>query len=95
MTGDAVKGGVGAQAFAGLVPGADYATAKNMGSTGGGHFELTIVDEDAKLNVNSVATQAGTVTSEIWWNWNHVTGAVARPHASETPISCATPRETG
>ena len=23
----------------------------------------------------------GTVTSEIWWNWNHVTGRVASPQA--------------
>src|SRR5262249_55922284 len=36
----------GSQAFAGLVPGADYSTAKNLGVTGGGHYELTIVDED-------------------------------------------------
>lgn len=40
-------------------------------------------------------TFAGTVTSEIWWNWNQVTGAVARPHAVETPTSCATSCETG
>ena len=55
----------GAQAFAGIVPNADYSTAKNLGATGGGHFELTIVDEDAKLNVNTVATQAGSVASEL------------------------------
>ena len=40
-------------------------------------------------------TFAGTVTSEIWWNCSHVTGAVARPHAIETPISCAIGRGTG
>lgn len=55
----------GVQAFAGLVPSADYSTAKNLGVTGGGHYELTIVDEDSKLNVNTVATQMGTVTSEL------------------------------
>ena len=43
----------------------------------------------------TATTFAGTVTSEIWWNWNHVTGAVASPHAVETPISCAMPRGTG
>jgi len=40
-------------------------------------------------------TFAGTVTSEIWWNWNHVTGAVASPQAVETPMSCATSCDTG
>ena len=43
----------------------------------------------------TAATFAGTVTSEIWWNWNHVTGAVASPHAVETPMSCASPCDTG
>ena len=45
--------------------------------------------------MGTATTFAGTVTSEIWWNCSHVTGAVARPHAVETPISCATGRETG
>ena len=40
-------------------------------------------------------TFAGTVTSDTWWNWSHVTGAVARPHAVETAISCASLRGTG
>ena len=35
----------------------------------------------------TATTFAGTVTSEIWWNWNHVTGAVASPHAVDTPMS--------
>ena len=43
----------------------------------------------------TATTLAGTVTSEIWWNWNHVTGAVASPHAVETPTSCASSCETG
>ena len=34
-------------------------------------------------------------TSDTWWNWSHVTGAVARPHAVETPTSCASERGTG
>jgi hypothetical protein len=45
--------------------------------------------------IGTAATFAGTVTSEIWWNWNHVTGAVASPQAVETPMSCASPCETG
>lgn len=55
----------GAEAFAGLVPSADYSTAKNLGVTGGGHYDLTIVDEDAKININTVAIHAGIATSEI------------------------------
>ena len=35
------------------------------------------------------------MTSEIWWNWNQVTGAVASPHAVDTPMSCATSYDTG
>ena len=43
----------------------------------------------------TATTFAGTVTSEIWWNCSHVTGAVARPHAVDTPISCASSCDTG
>jgi hypothetical protein len=43
----------------------------------------------------TATTLAGTVTSEIWWNWNQVTGAVARPHAVDTPMSCASSCDTG
>ena len=43
----------------------------------------------------TATTFAGTVTSEIWRNWNHVTGAVASPHAVDTPMSCASPWDTG
>jgi general secretion pathway protein K len=35
--------------------GGDASTAKNIGLTGGGHFEVTIVDEDAKINLNLAA----------------------------------------
>ena len=45
--------------------------------------------------MGTATTFAGTVTSEIWWNWNQVTGAVARPQAVDTPISCASSCETG
>ena len=37
--------------------------------------------------IGTATTFAGTVRSAIWWNWNHVTGAVASPHAVETPMS--------
>ncbi len=35
--------------------GGDPTTAKNIGIVGGGRFELTIVDEDAKINLNLAA----------------------------------------
>lgn len=35
--------------------GLDATTGKNLGLTGGGHFELKIVDEDSKINVNIAA----------------------------------------
>ena len=37
------------------LPNVDLATAKNIGLSGGGRFELTIVDEDSKINVNAAA----------------------------------------
>jgi general secretion pathway protein K len=43
----------GVGSFAGLAN-LDMTTAKNLGTTGG-RFELTIVDEDSKINVNSAA----------------------------------------
>lgn len=43
-----------ASSFAGLAN-LDMTTAKNLGTTGGGHFELVIVDEDSKINVNAAA----------------------------------------
>jgi len=59
----------------------------------------TTADASARTStsatIGTATTFAGMVTSEIWWNWNHVTGAVASPHAVETPISCAMPRGTG
>jgi general secretion pathway protein K len=44
----------GVSGFAGLAN-LDMTTAKNLGSTGGGRFELVIVDEDSKINVNAAA----------------------------------------
>lgn len=42
---------VGSQSFLATI-GADPLTAKNIGIQGGGRFELAIVDEDAKINLN-------------------------------------------
>ena len=65
----------------------------------GGTTGATTADASARTStsatIGTATTFAGMVTSEIWWNWNHVTGAVASPHAVETPMSCATPRGTG
>lgn len=49
----------GAQAFASMI-GGDVTTAKNLGLSGGGHFEITIVDEDSKVNVNIAARNEAT-----------------------------------
>lgn len=45
---------VGAQGFLSTI-GADPLTAKNIGIAGGGRFEVVIVDEDAKINLNMPA----------------------------------------
>jgi len=43
-----------ASAFAGM-SGLDISSGKNLGLSGGGHFEVSIVDEDSKINVNVAA----------------------------------------
>jgi general secretion pathway protein K len=45
---------VGAQSFNSLIN-ADPMGGKNLGLTGGGHYELKIVDEDSKININTAA----------------------------------------
>ena len=45
---------VGAQSFLATI-GGDSLTAKNIGIVGGGRFEVTIVDEDSKINLNLAA----------------------------------------
>lgn len=45
---------VGAQSFLSTING-DPLTAKNLGISGGGRFEVAIVDEDAKINLNLAA----------------------------------------
>ncbi|MFT3775372.1 MAG: type II secretion system protein GspK [Minicystis sp.] len=42
---------VGSQSFLATI-GADPLTAKNIGIQGGGRFEIVVVDEDAKINLN-------------------------------------------
>jgi general secretion pathway protein K len=44
----------GAESFNNMIN-ADPTTAKNLGLTGGGHYELKIVDEDSKININTAA----------------------------------------
>ncbi len=41
----------GGQSFSSLIN-ADPSTGKNLGLTGGGHYELRIVDEESKININ-------------------------------------------
>ena len=52
----------GAESFNNMIN-ADATTGKNLGLTGGGHYELKIVDEDSKINVNTAA-QGLTRTSD-------------------------------
>src|SRR5215831_10710309 len=66
-----------------------------MGGATGATDAVTSASPSTSTTTGTATTFAGTVTREIWWNWNHVTGAVATPHAVETPISCANSWETG
>lgn len=61
----AFNGQEGAESFGSLLPGADFSNAKHLGIEGGGSFQLKIVDEDSKIDVNSVYTSGGTITSEL------------------------------
>jgi general secretion pathway protein K len=45
---------LGAQSFNSMIN-ADASSGKNLGLTGGGHYELKIIDEDSKINVNVAA----------------------------------------
>ena len=66
-------------------------------ATGGATGAMTAVRsarQSTSTTIGTATTFAGTVTSEIWWNWNHVTGAVAIPHAVDTPMSCASACDT-
>ncbi|MBK8251652.1 MAG: general secretion pathway protein GspK [Polyangiaceae bacterium] len=50
----AFNGGDRASGFASKV-GVDLSTGKNMGIPGNGYFELVLIDEDSKINVNTAA----------------------------------------
>ncbi|WP_437609311.1 type II secretion system protein GspK [Sorangium sp. So ce834] len=41
------------------------AAGKNLGLTGGGRFELKIVDEDSKININRAADDVGGIADQI------------------------------
>src|ERR1700747_2529815 len=65
------------------------AIAAATGGATGATAAVTSARPSTSTTTGTATTFAGTVTSEIWWNWNHVTGAVARPHAVDTPMRCA------
>lgn len=44
----------GAESFNNMIN-ADSTTGKNLGLTGGGHYELKIIDEDSKISINTAA----------------------------------------
>ncbi|WP_437655293.1 general secretion pathway protein GspK [Sorangium sp. So ce1182] len=44
---------------------ASSAAGKNLGLTGGGRFELKIVDEDSKININRGADDVGGIADQI------------------------------
>lgn len=50
---------LGGEAFAG-VSGLDVSAGKNLGLSGGGRFELKIIDEDSKINVNAAGREIMT-----------------------------------
>src|SRR6185437_2082295 len=73
-------------------------TCASAAATGGATGAMTAVASattSISATIGTATTFAGTVTIETWWNCSHVTGAVARPQAVDTPISCASPRGTG
>src|SRR3954464_11801036 len=71
------------------------AIAAATGGATGATTAVVSASPSTSTTTGTATTLAGTVTREIWWNWNHVTGAVASPQAADTPMSCASPRETG
>lgn len=60
----AFNGGDRAHVFGSNV-GVDLSTAKNIGIPGNGYFELTIVDEDSKININTAASSAGVTPTQV------------------------------
>jgi len=54
---------VGSQSFLASI-GGDARSAKNIGITGGGRFEVSIVDEDAKINLNLPAQNDSSTSAD-------------------------------
>jgi general secretion pathway protein K len=48
--------------FASAIGQADFSSTKSLGLAGGGHFELKIIDEDSKINLNEAV---GSTAAEI------------------------------
>jgi general secretion pathway protein K len=58
------NGSESSQSFNSLIN-ADATTSKNLGLSGGGHFELSIVDEDSKINLNIAAQNLATTRDKL------------------------------
>ncbi len=70
----------GAQSFLSTI-GGDALTAKNIGIAGGGRFEISIVDEDAKINLNLAAqNDSGTSSDRLA---SQLIGVMAPPQFDE------------
>src|SRR5581483_4188202 len=73
-------------------------TCASAAATGGATGAITAVASattSISATTGTATTLARMVTMETWRNCSHVTGAVARPHAVDTPMSCASRRGTG
>ena len=60
-----------------------HARATASGAATGARTAQTRVSPSIGATASAAAAFAGTVTSGIWWNWNHEIGAVASPHTAE------------
>jgi general secretion pathway protein K len=71
---------VGAQSFLATI-GGDIKDAKNLGIAGGGRFEVSIVDEDAKINVNLAAQNDNGTSADRFAS--QLLGLIAPPQYDE------------
>lgn len=69
----------GAASFSGF-SGIDTSTGKNLGIQGGGRFELRIVDEEAKINVNAAARGSAVSRSRLG---SQLVGLISGPQYNE------------
>ena len=67
------------------------ASADASGGATGATTAVSSPRPSISATTGTPTTLAGTVTSDTWRNWSHVTGAVASPHAVETPTIWARP----